>query len=126
MGIRTFFARCRENRITQSITRKLNLDPGQQQHLREVQQTLHSLRKDASEGWHYQRHALLELLSREHFDRDEALRLARLPMAMVNDTLLHAVDRFAEFYDALSVDQRVRLRTMLSHRRCGPRHCHAC
>jgi hypothetical protein len=132
MGIRAFLARhfsrrCRpEGWITRRLARKLDLDSYQEARLRAVQDSLRTLRHDAQEGWAYQRQALAGLLNGEQLNREEALRLARVPMAMVNDALPHAIERFADFYDALAPDQRTRLRELTAGSRCGSYHCAPC
>jgi len=125
MGIRSFVARHLADCRTRRLARRLQLDSAQADRLRAVHESLDALRRDAREGWRYQRQALVALLGADRLDRDEALRIANLPFAMINDALPHTVDRIAEFYDALSVEQRTRLRDLLGHRCCGTHQCHS-
>lgn len=130
MGIRSFFARHCGHRcghdhwLARRLARKLKLDDAQHEHLQRIQEVVRQLRADAREGWSYRRLGLLELLSGERLDRDEALRLARVPSAMVNDALPKLVEAFGDFFDRLDAAQRARLREMAQRRlgsRCGAR-----
>jgi hypothetical protein len=127
MGIRAFFARrCGQRHggwLVRRVSRKLKLDQTQQDGLRRLQDTVHQIRAEAREGWAYRRESLLTLLSGERLDRDEALRVARVPSAMVNDALPKLVEAFGDFFDKLTVEQRGRLREMVA-RRTG-HHCGA-
>jgi hypothetical protein len=128
MGIRAFLARHCAHRcghghwIVRRLARTLKLDAAQQGRLRHVQEVVQQLRVDAQAGWTYRRDGLLGLLSGERLDRDEALRLARVPSAMENDALPKLIDVFGDFFDQLDATQRTRLRELAACRlgpRCG-------
>jgi Spy/CpxP family protein refolding chaperone len=123
MGIRQFFTRCIHNRIRRRLARKLDLNDAQQARLTELHDALHTLRAEARSGWSYQREALRGLLDQERIDRAEALRLARVPMAMVDDALPRAVEQLADFCDTLDARQRARLADLIGGHGCRHHHC---
>jgi Spy/CpxP family protein refolding chaperone len=123
MGIRQFFARCIHNRIHRRIARKLELNDAQQARLTQLHEALRALRDEARSGWSYQREALRGLLGQERIDRAEALRLARVPMAMVDDALPRAVGQLADFCDTLDARQRARLADLIDSHGCRHHHC---
>lgn len=125
MGFRHFIARCIHRHVRRRIVRRLELDDAQQSRLDTLHETLHGLRDEARTGLSYQRKVLLDLLDRERIDRDEALRLARVPLAMVEDALPDAVDQLAGFCETLTEEQRRRLKDLIGrHTSHQHRPCH--
>lgn len=126
MGIRDFFVRHRCGRSTpggwmlRRVSRKLDLDVAQQQRLTSVQGRMQDLRADMQAAKEEHRDALLVLLSGERFDRTEAMRLLKVPVAVVAETAPELVAAIGDFYDGLNANQRTRLRELVTRRRCGP------
>jgi Spy/CpxP family protein refolding chaperone len=120
----------RETWLARRVTAKLKLDDEQKQHLLKIEEALRGLRRDIDEGKSYRCQEMLQLLGRERLDREEALRLVKIPMAMANDNLPSTVAYFGDFYDTLTAEQRARLREWLSRRfigraLCAADHCSA-
>jgi hypothetical protein len=102
------------------VSRKLDLDESQRQCLTGVQQRMQDLRAGFQQARDRHRDALWALLSAERFNRDEALRLLRVPAAVAAETAPALVAAFGDFYDGLNAAQRTRLRELLTRRHGGP------
>ena len=126
MGIRDFFSRRRCDRtapggwMLRRVSRKLDLDAAQQQRLTRVAGSMHDLRAGLQAAREEHRDALLALLSAARFDRDEALRLLRVPATVAAEATPELVAAFGDFYDGLNAGQRTRLRELMTRRHGGP------
>ncbi|QFY44086.1 hypothetical protein F6R98_16805 [Candidatus Methylospira mobilis] len=122
MGIRSFFTRhfvhqgCCDGWIVRRLSSKLKLDDSQKGRLRTVFEGLKQLRESTRQSWAGQRQDLFKVVGGERFDRNEALRIAHIQTALINESLPQLLDTFGDFYDHLNAEQRGRLRNVIAKR----------
>jgi periplasmic protein CpxP/Spy len=122
MGICSFFARhfarhCRRSDwAVRRLSCKLKLDDRQKQRLRALLDGLEQLRESVRRSWSSQRQELFKLIGGERFDRNEALRIAQIQTALINESLPQLLDSLGDFYDNLTAEQRGRLRDVIAKR----------
>lgn len=113
----------RVQHLTERLTRKLDLNEGQQAKLQAFAEKLGALRAQRAERRGADREAVEQLLSAPQLDRDRAVELLDARLATVTGHKRELVEAFADFSDSLAPEQRERLAELISHRmnhRWGP------
>ena len=102
--------------IVDRVTRRLELDPAQQDKLRALAATLQAERAAlASQG--DPRAQMRGLVAGEKFDRAQAQALAAKAAAAISTRSPAVIAAFGDFYDSLDAAQQARVREHLERRR---------
>jgi Spy/CpxP family protein refolding chaperone len=103
-------------RVTDRVSRKLDLDEDQAARLQGLAEKLRALRGDWTEGRTRMRTDVDGLLAAPTLDRDRAMTLLDQRHRSMAARKSEIVDAFADFSDSLQPEQRTKLAELLSKR----------
>jgi len=95
--------------MARHFSKGLQLDSEQQQQLAQLQGTMQSVCTDVQSSREGIFHDAVSLLKDEKLDRQAALKMVLGPKQIREERLADVVDGFAELFDSLDAEQRVRL-----------------
>lgn len=107
----------RQERMTERIAERLELDAAQKQRLAALAKVLREQRAALRAGTPDPRAELQNLVKDEHFDRWRAQELVNAKLAALRELSPQVIAAAADFYDGLNAAQQQKVRDFMAQRR---------
>lgn len=104
------------DRLTDRITRELELDDAQSTHLETLKQRMLTVKEEMREHRDEARQKVMALFEGPTMDREDAQILVEEKIGSINTLAPQLITEIGDFYDSLSPEQQQRLRDKVSER----------